>query len=317
MKIYLTGGTGFLVSNIIRVAQDRYQAEILTTVHTWQPSPEVSFRYEKVDLLSREEVLRTVEEFQPDAIVHAAAILDFEVLYRDRPLAWDAYVNATRHLIEAANRVGVKVVLVSTDWVFDGTQSKAEVTTPPNPINYYGVLKLVGETLVTETAENGAVARVAGVNGKHWIRPEVVLKQNAGFGNLVTPVIDALQKRQQFSVWEGEVNMIATPSLASECAEMIMRIIKLDSQGVFHCCGGEAVSRMELARLTAEIFDLDTDLITSGTPDPDDPGSLLWCPVPRDTGLSTVITAQRLNYQPPNLRQWLQSYRHQVETKSL
>jgi dTDP-4-dehydrorhamnose reductase len=317
MKIYLTGGTGFLGSNIIRVAQDRYQAEILTTVHNWMPSSEVTFRHEKVDLKSREQILKTVEEFQPDAIIHAAALLDFKILYRDRTLSWDIYVSATRHLIEAANRVGAKIVLVSSDWVFDGTQALAEVTTPPNPINYYGVLKVVGETLVSESADNGAVARVAGVNGKHWIRPEAAQNQGAGFGNLVPAVYNALQKKQRFSLWEGGVNMIATPSLASECAEMMMRIIQLDRQGIFHCCGGESVSRMELAKMTAEVFDLDPGLITSVSPDPDDPATLLWCPLPRDTGLSTETTAKQLDYQPPNVRQWLRSYRHQVETNSL
>ena len=36
--------------------------------------------------------------------------------------AWDGYVGATRNVVDAANAAGAHVVLVSTDWVFDGTQ---------------------------------------------------------------------------------------------------------------------------------------------------------------------------------------------------
>ena len=53
----------------------------------------------------------------------------------DRRRAWDAYVGATRNVVDAANAVGAHIVLVSTDWVFDGTQGPAPEDAPPNPVN--------------------------------------------------------------------------------------------------------------------------------------------------------------------------------------
>jgi dTDP-4-dehydrorhamnose reductase len=77
-------------------------------------------------------------------IVHSAILNDLGRIYADRRLGWDAYVGATRAVADAANEVGAVLVYVSTDWVFDRTQAGADETTPPNPVNYYGLLKAMG-----------------------------------------------------------------------------------------------------------------------------------------------------------------------------
>lgn len=86
----------------------------------------------------------------------------------------------------------------------DGTQSGADETTPANPINYYGVLKTVCETVAQETAKNRAVARLSRVNGKHWLRPEAPRSQDVRLGYFVKTIVDALQKNEPVSVWEAD-----------------------------------------------------------------------------------------------------------------
>lgn len=314
MKIYATGGTGLVGSNVIKVAVERHQARVFATVHNWRPTPPVAFEYAALDVCNRDQVLKTVRAFEPNAIVHCAALNDLPLIYRERELGWRSYVESTRFLTEAANEVGAKMILVSSDWVFDGAQALADETTPPNPINYYGVLKVVGENILAAMTDNWAVARVAGVNGVHWARPEQPLSQNAGFGNLACAVVAALRQNQPFTVWEGDINMRATPTLASEIGEMIMRIIKLDRRGIFHCCGGEGVTRLELARATAEVFELDPGLICLGPCDPADPASLRGIPVPRDTRLNAICTAEQLAYPLLDVRQALGKLRQQIET---
>ena len=313
-KIYVTGGSGLVGSNVIRVAVEHYQARVFATMHRWQPGAAVDYDLGTVDTHDRDQVLQSVRAFKPDAIVHCAALLDLPLLYRDRELGWRSYVEATAHLVEAANDVGAKIVLISSDWVFDGTQAMAAETTPPNPINYYGLLKVVGETLLAASAEDWAVVRVAGVNGLNWARPELAMTQNAGFGNLAVAVAETLRRNRPFTVWEGEVNMQGTPSLASEIGEMILRIIKQDRQGIFHCCATERTSRRELALATARAFDLDAGLIHFGPPDPADPASLRGIPIPSDTSLSCDATARQLSYQPLDLFQVLGNLRQQMET---
>jgi dTDP-4-dehydrorhamnose reductase len=252
--------------------------------------------------------------FQPDAIVHCAVVNDLPRIYADRALGWQSYVESTHHLIRAANEVGAKMILLSSDWVFDGTQAPADETTPPNPINYYGVLKVVGETMLAARCSDWAVARVGGVNGVPWARQSLTLGQNAGLGNLALAVASALGEDQPFALWQGDVNDRGNPTLATEIGEMIMRIIETDLCGTFHCCGGQGVNRMELAEATARVFGLDAGLIHCTSPDAHDAASLTGIPVPRDTRLDFSSTAERLEYQPIDLVEALHQLRHQLET---
>jgi nucleoside-diphosphate-sugar epimerase len=127
MKLYLTGGSGFLGSNMIRVAREDYGWAVFTTVNAWRASSPVDFAYARIDIGDRDAVLRSVQEIQPDAIVHSAILNDFDLMYRDRALAWRLYVEATHHLADAANAAGCKIVLISTDWVFDGTHPSGDL----------------------------------------------------------------------------------------------------------------------------------------------------------------------------------------------
>ena len=95
----------------------------------------------------------------------------------------------------------------------------------------------------------------------------------------------ALRAGERFTVWEGEdINMVATPTLASDAADLIRRIAEGGHRGIFHCCGGESVDRRTLARRTVDVFGLDGDLLDFGPP-PRQP----W-PVPYDTSLDASAT---------------------------
>jgi dTDP-4-dehydrorhamnose reductase len=311
-RVYLTGATGFVGSNVARVFAEREGAQLFCPVHRMPPPDGAPYAWERVDLTDAAAVERSVAAFRPDAIVHTAIRNDLLHLYADREGAWAAYVGATRNLVDAANRHGARVVLVSTDWVFDGTQGGATEETPPNPINLYGFLKAASELVVTERADHGAVARLAAVNGVHWARPAAPRRQDAGFGYLVSSLVDSLRAGRRFAVWESpSINMVASPTLASDAADLLWRIVDRRHEGVFHCCGGETVDRRTLARLAVETFELDPDLLELGVPYPDDPPP---APVPYDTGLDARATAGRLGVRLPTVRELLGRMRAELDS---
>jgi dTDP-4-dehydrorhamnose reductase len=303
VRVWVSGGSGFVGSNVVKVFAERHGAEVIAPAH------------HDVDLTDPEAVRASVTEHRADAIVHTAILNNLPAMLADRRAAWAAYVEATRHLVDAANDIGAKMVLVSTDWVFDGSQTGADETAPPNPINLYGVLKLASELVVTERARDAAVARISAVNGVHWARPILPRSQDAGFGYFVASLVDALKAGEPFTVWESDrINMIATPSLASECAELMWRIIERDQQGIFHCCGGEAIGRRALADLAADVFGLDRSLVRSGPP-PDSDASAMA--VPYDTSLTAPGTSRALGVTLPSVRDLLTQFRQERETGSL
>jgi dTDP-4-dehydrorhamnose reductase len=265
MRVWLSGGSGFVGRHLLDVFGDA-----LAPSHV------------EVDMTDAEAVRRSVTAFEPDVLVHAAILNDFARLERE---GWAAYVGATRNVVEAAS--GAHVILVSTDWVFDGTGVSSE-TTPPNPINLYGMLKAASE----QVPGVDAVARISAVQGVYG----APRSQDAGFGYFVAAIVRALRAGERFTVWEGPgINGVATPTLASDAADLIARIAAGRHRGVFHCCGGESVSRRELAMRTVDVFGLDPGLLDFAPPP--DPGF----PVPYDTRLDATATAAALGVELPSL----------------
>jgi dTDP-4-dehydrorhamnose reductase len=298
-RVWLTGASGFVGSNIARVFA-RHGAEVVGPTRA------------EVDVTDPRAVRRAVQDAAPDAIVHCAILNDLAGLLRARRAAWEGYVGATRNVVDAADAIGAHVVLVSTDWVFDGTQGGATEDEPPNPINAYGFLKAASEVVVRERARRGAVARIAGVNGVHWARPELPREQDAGFGYLVPSIVAALRAGQPFTVWESpQINEVATPTLASDAAELVWRLVERGMTGTFHCCGGEALHRVELARRTVAAFDLDPALLRTGPPDP---AVLAGGRVPRDTSLDARATAAALGVELPGVDAMLARLRAELES---
>jgi len=300
LRIYLTGASGFVGSNLAYVFAAERGAEVVAPGH------------EHVDLTDELVVRRSVLATRPDAIVHAAIWNDPAALGSDRRRAWDEYVGATRNVVAAANAVDAHVVLISTDWVFDGTQGPAPEGEPPNPINTYGFLKACSELIVTENAARGAIARIAGVQGIHRARPQTPRAQDAGFGYLVASLVDALRSGQRFAVWDGPgLNQLATPTLATDAAELVWRALQREVTGMLHCCGGEHVDRVGLARRAIEVFELDGELLDV-VPPPE--GVVSDGGIPRDTRLDATETAARLGVELPGLDAMLRRLRSQVES---
>ena len=265
MRVWLSGGSGFVGGHL----KDAFD-DVLAPSHA------------EVDVTDAEAVRRSVGAYEPDVIVHAAILNEPARLERE---GWAAYVGATRNLVAT----GAHVILVSTDWVFDGTGVSDEAT-PPNPINLYGMLKAASEHVVD------TVARISAVQGAS----EAPRSQDAGFGYFVASIVRALRAGERFTVWEGEdINMVATPTLASDAAALIRRIAEGGHRGIFHCCGGESVDRRTLAQRTVEVFGLDGDLLDFGPPPPQP-----W-PIPYDTSLDATATAARLGVELPDVDEQL------------
>jgi dTDP-4-dehydrorhamnose reductase len=293
LRIYLTGASGFVGSNLMYVFE-RHGAEVIGPSHA------------DVDLTDPDAVRRSVRDAKPDAIVHAAIWNAFAGLLSDRRKAWDSFVPATRHVVDAANAVGAQVVLISTDWVFDGTQGPAAEDEPPNPINTYGFLKAMSEQVVHDRAERGTVARIAGVQGVHRARPKTLREQDAGFGYLVASVVDALREGRPFTVWDDPgLNTIATPILATDAAELIHRALELGATGTLHCVGSEHIDRVSLARRAVSAFGLDEDLLSVGPPQE-------RMNAPYDTSLDASRTAETLDVTLPTIDDLLTALRDQL-----
>lgn len=237
------------------------------------PEPEwtVDYQLDPLNLADHDSVRAAIRKYKPDAVIHAAAIVDQIFMHTKRELSWSIMVNGTRALAGACREVDARLVFVSSDWVFDGRAELVDETSPPFPVNFYGVMKVASEReLGAMDSLNFGVGRLAGVYGLNYAAPSLLRKDNGMGFDFTNFVIHRLAEGRPAPVWTGpKVNDEAHPTLATDGADLLLRLARHDQNGIFHCFGSETISRIDLAHKIATTFDADPTLIATVPTDPE------------------------------------------------
>lgn len=270
MRLYVTGGTGLVGSNIIRLARQRNDIEIIAAQYGPPPEWDVDYELDPLDMADTQAVRESIRKFQPDAVIHCAANLDHVFMHDNRATAWQMTVEGNLAFARSCAEVGARYVFVSSDWVFDGQQPLVDEDSPPFPVNFYGFMKTVCERDIMGVAGlSYGIGRLAGIYGLNYSNPSLLRKQNDVGFDLGNYVVDQLSRGLIAEIWTGpKVNEVAHPTLASDGAEMLLRLAEHDENGIFHCWGSEAISRLQLAYHFADVFEVDRTLIVPVPTDP-------------------------------------------------
>jgi len=150
VKVLVTGAEGMLGSALCRLFGERHEV-IATDV-------------EEMDVRDYTLVFRTLQDEEPDLVVHLAGITDVDGCERHPDLAYSVNALGTKNVALACQRVDAAMVYVSTLAVFDGT--KCEPYTEfdkPNPQSQYAKAKYHGELVVRDFLDRYYIVR-AGEN---------------------------------------------------------------------------------------------------------------------------------------------------------
>ncbi len=282
-RILVTGAGGLVGQALVRAAGRWPGADVLATGR----GPAVAHDrggYARLDVLDGGEVERTFQDFAPDVVLHAAGQAQVEACEQDRQSCWALNVDAVVTLAAACHRHGARLVLPSTDFVFDGRSGPYAEGDRPAPANAYGRSKLAAENaLRTSHLTAWAVARttmVFGVPAGEEPRLDVVRW-----------VVRELTAGRPIRVADDQWR---TPTYDDDLADGVLRIARLGRQGVFHVSGREQVSVVELARRVAGAFDLDASLIEPAPTAEIHPGA----PRPLHAGLLILRAETELGFRP-------------------
>jgi len=240
-KILVTGGSGLLGSKIVKKAEKKYAVYPTHATRSLFPNSL------KMDITAKEDVQRVFRKVKPNIVVHTAAMTNVDKCEKDKKHAWKVNAEGTKLLAEACKETDAKMVYVSTDYVFDGERGFYTEKDTPNPVNYYGVTKLMSEKHVTELCESFAILRTSVLYGLHPEKP-----------NFAKWVIAALMEGKPLAIVEDHYN---SPTFAENLADVILEIIDKGLEGVYHTAGSERISRYGFALKIAETFNLDASLI--------------------------------------------------------
>jgi len=190
-----------------------------------------------------------VEEYNPDIIIHAAAMTQADDCELNKVSCWNNNVTATRFLVDAAKKINSFFIYVSTDFVFDGKEGPYGEDAIPEPVNYYGSSKLAAEKAVIESPISSAIVRTVLVYGK---------TADGTRTNIITWVKKELEQGKKIRVVDDQIR---TPTYAGDLANAIIQIGLQKAKGIWHISGAETFTPFQMAVIVAKELQLDLSLI--------------------------------------------------------
>ena len=270
--VWVTGAAGLIGNYVVRSSAAPTGVQI------------VGLARSELDLLDTAAVERRFHTDFPSLVIHCAAISTAAACAKQPEMARRINVEATRQLADLCS--GARLILLSTDLVFDGCKGNFVETDEVNPLNLYAETKVEAEQIVLSNPRNTVIRT----------------SLNAG----ISPTGDRSFAEQMRAAWQrGESLKLFTdefrnPIGADVTARAIWEIAQSNAAGIFHVAGAEKLSRLQVGQLLAmQWSELDCRM---------EPASLRDFPGPpraADTTLNCVKAQSLLGYPLPCFSNWL------------
>ena len=291
-RILITGGSGLLGLNWAAATRSEFE------VHLGIHSRDVSFRGTvaiPLGIDTLDSALRSFDALQPDLVIHTAGLTSVEQCEANPNKALYQNVTLAGNVAQACERLGIKLIHISSDHLFDGLYSFADECAAPSPQNTYGKTKAEGELRVLDANSSTLVIRT---NFFGW-----GTSYRSSFSDYI---LKSLRAGRPIKLFE---DVFYTPILAESLAIAASQLIKNKYSGVVNLVGDTRISKFDFGVRLAEEFRLDKSLI---------------CPVkfssrpdlvrrPSDMSLSNKYATSQLGNPPSTLDSDIKRLRQQEE----
>jgi dTDP-4-dehydrorhamnose reductase len=299
-RVLITGANGLLGQALVTRMSGMPDYDVLATARDDRLKARgASCGYAPLDVTDAGAVSDMMEDFAPTVVVNCAAMTQVDDCETDRERCRRVNAEAVETLADECRRAGARLVQLSTDFVFDGTDGPYAEDARPAPVNYYGEAKLAGEN----------AARSVGT-GK-WAIARTVLVYGTGHAlgrsNILLWLLGELQAGRPVQV---VTDQIRTPTYVTDLAAGVEKMVRHEASGIYHLAGRELVSVHEFAQTVAEVYGLDTSLVE----ETDRTAFTQTAERPPVTGLITLKAETELSYRPRALRPALRHLRARLPT---
>ena len=286
MRIFITGGSGLLGGKIAELASEKRYEVYAGYCHNKPDFGEPV----KFDLTKKSD-FEVIYKTGAEVIVHTAALTNVDECETSKELAYKINVKGTKRIAEIATELRAFLVYVSTDYVFSGDKGIYKEDDEPNPINYYGYTKLLGEKYCN------CITRTCVIYGAKPANNKV---------NFALWLINKLRQEEEVKIITDQY---ITPTLNTNLAKMVLEIAERKLKGIFHLAGATRISRHNFALRIADKFELDEDLII-----PSKMAEMRWIAKrPKDSSLDTSKALKCLKEKPYDLDKALDVLKEEIE----
>ena len=186
----------------------------------------VTYTRRSLDLTDPSTVERSMDEFRPNVVVNTAGFNAVDAAEHDAATANAVNADAVGRLAAACNDHDVRLVHLSTDYVFDGTGTGWYVESDPiAPLGVYGHSKAAGEEAARLRTDH-LILRTAWLYGRHG-------------HNFVKTMLRLGTERAELAVVSDQVGC---PTSTHDLADAVLRLVDHDLTGTFHLAGREEAS---------------------------------------------------------------------------
>lgn len=191
---------------------------------------------EDMDITDADAVERVITQAGVQAVIHCAAYNAVDKAEDDEANCRRANVDGARNIAAVCKKLDIKMLYVSTDYVFDGSGSKPWTTEDePKPLGVYGKSKYDAELVVQELLSKFMVVRcswVFGINGNNFVKTMLRLSETKGRLSVVN-------------------DQIGSPTFTEDLAVLLVDMIQTEKYGIYHATNEGDCSWYEFA---CEIF---------------------------------------------------------------
>lgn len=223
MKVLVTGAKGQLGRDLMNEL-------------TRQGLEGIGVDIEEMDITDPDKCRSVIGQANVDAVIHCAAYTAVDAAEDQKELCQKINGQGTRNVAEACSRAGVKLMYISTDYVFDGQGTRPwEPDDERAPLNVYGQTKYEGELAIEELMDEYFIVRIAwvfGAAGKNFIKTMLRLGKEKGAVSVVN-------------------DQIGSPTYTYDLARLLVDMIQTERYGRYHATNEGECSWYEFA---CEIF---------------------------------------------------------------
>jgi len=253
MKYVVTGGAGFIGSNIVDLlAKNEHEIIIIDNLNTGElerlDNLKGKFEFYKEDIRNKEKLKIIIKN--ADGIFHQAALTLVTESFLKKEEYFDVNVSGTKNLFEIASELQIKIIFASSSSVYGNVKNiPIKENDKLNPINPYGETKVEKEKLATYFSKMGLSViglRYFNVFGKG---------QTGTYAGVITQFMRQLSENKSPKIF-GNGSQIRDFIFVKEIAEANLKAMESNCEnGFFNVGTGVSVSILELANLMIKIYD--------------------------------------------------------------